>query len=238
MKIINLLCALVLAGPIAAGCVTTVTADGKPVVRAGTDGESGAAEVAGLLDRVKGEYLELNTRETERIVQEITDGNIDTIKKVMNDPNAYEPPVLFAYAAAVFDAGQYDTSMFWYYTAQLRARSDANKSKDESVQKGVTNLSLAYGQLIGRYALAHPDDLERTMRKVIEWDEMTERKYNPKWVAILGNEARISDTIRFCSPDEYGKIDREVRRGWRIGFEAAIKKIRDASMGFGGGAGR
>ena len=88
----------------------------------------------------------------------------------MDNPNDYEPPVLFAYADQVYKSGHYDTAMFWFYTAQLRARSDANKSLDKSVQEGVTRLSSVYSQTIGVYALEHPNELESTMKKVLEWD--------------------------------------------------------------------
>ena len=224
MKRLQLLTAVLTACILFTGCVT-VTSDGKPLKKEAPQNTT-SKEIAQMLNDVKGEYRELDSEKTNRLVQKISDGDIDVIKSVMNDPNSYEPPVLFAYANQVFQSGHYDTAMFWYYTAQLRARSDANKSKDNTVQNGVTNLSKIYGTSIGQYAIEHPDNLEETKKKVLEWDEISERKYNPKWVAILGNEAKIRDKIRFVTPDQYKIIDNEVRRGWRIGFEAAIKEIK------------
>lgn len=206
------------------GCVQ-VTKDGKPI----EEKKSNAPvhlELNKVLVSYKGEYLQLNYVQTERLVNEILSGNIDTIKSVLENPNDYEPPVLMAYADQVFMAGQPEVAMFWYYTAQLRARSDANKSLDSSVQDGVTKLSSTYGKSIGQYALANLDKLQKVMDKVIEWDKTSERNYNPKWVAILGQEALFSNKIRFRSEDEFEKINKAVRDGWIIGFNNTMKQLR------------
>lgn len=184
-------------------------------------------ELMEAIVKYKGEYASLDYERVERDVNKVLNSDIDFIKKVMNDPNNYEPPILFAYAHQVFLSGQYDIAMFWYYTAQIRARSDANKSLDKSVQKGVTELSIKYGQLIGKFALENPSNLENVMHKVLEWDEISERKYNPKWVAILGDEAKFGDKIRFVPENKYQQIDEEVRKGWEKGFKAAIVKIKN-----------
>lgn len=230
MSLNKFLAGLAITGLLCTGCVT-VTADGRPIKENGntTTGKT-SQELSQMLNTAKGEYLELDTQKTNRLVQEVTEGNLDTIKKVMDNPNDYEPPVLFAYAEQVYKSGHFDTAMFWFYTAQIRARSDANKSLDNTVQDGVTRLSSVYGQTIGRYALEHPNELESTMNKVLEWDRISQRNYNPKWVAVLGNESKISDTIRFQDPEKYKAIDEEVRRGWKIGFDAALKKIRESKL--------
>lgn len=230
MNFCRILACLTVAGILTTGCVT-VTADGRPVNDDSRKAAAGTSkELSQMLNTVKGEYLELNTQKTNRLVQEVTEGNLDTIRKVMDNPNDYEPPVLFAYAEQVYKSGHYDTAMFWFYTAQLRARSDANKSLDNSVQEGVTRLSSVYSQTIGRYAMEHPNELESTMKKVLEWDTISERNYDPRWVAILGNEAKLSDTIRFRDKSSFKAIDQEVRRGWKIGFDAALKRIRESKL--------
>ena len=152
---------------------------------------------------------------------------MNVIKDVMNDPNKYVPPVLLAYAEQVFEAGHPEVAMFWYYTAQLRARSDANKSLDKSVQRGVTALSVRFGTNIGTYAEQHLDQLELVMQKVLSWDEQSERNYNPKWVALLGDEAKFSQKVRFVDASKYKQVDEETRRGWKIGFDSAIRQLRE-----------
>lgn len=182
-------------------------------------------ELASLLGQVKGEYLDLNIENIEKTVKQISLGDIDTIKKVMDDPNAYEPPILFAYAEQVYNSGFYETALFWFYTAQLRARSDANKSFDKSVQTAVTAMSSRFAH-IGQYGIDNYEVLPQIVDKVVEWDKISERKYDPKWVAILGNESKISDKIRFRDSSEYEKINAEVRRYWKLGFESAYEQIK------------
>ena len=218
------LLAMLSIGFILSGCVQ-VTQDGKPI-KATPSNKSVHLELNKALTSFKGEYAQLKYEETNKIISEIFQGNIDTIKSVLEEPNKYEPPVLFAYADQVFLAGQPEVAMFWYYTAQLRARSDANKSLDSSVREGVTNLSNKYGNAIGQYALANLDKLQNVMVKVIEWDESSTREYDPKWVAILGQEAKFSNKIRFRSESEYKKINDSVREGWKLGFKNAIYQLR------------
>src|SRR5574344_726638 len=206
-------------------CVT-VSKDGKPVTNDTTKMQK---ELAEALNEMKGDYAELDYKRTDIIVKDIFAGDMTTIKSVLENPNNFEPPVLFAYADQVFKAGQPDIAMFWYYTAQLRARSDANKSYDKTVQLGVTKLSSNFGSDIGKYALDNLDALERTMSKVVEWDKTAIRNYNPKWVAILGDEAKIGSKIRFRDPSEYEKVNNATRDGWKQGFSAALKQLRTQS---------
>ncbi|MGN1392963.1 MAG: hypothetical protein ACI4V7_02765 [Succinivibrionaceae bacterium] len=205
------------------GCVT-VDKDGN-IIETDRSKSSLNSEIYTSLNEYKGEYRDLNFERIENYKKKILGSDIDTIKEVMNDPNNFEPPILFVYAEQVFLAGHRDVGMFWYYTAQLRARSDANKSLDKSVQKAVTELSIQHGQYIGKFAYENPSLLKDVMDKVLEWDKISERKYNPKWVALLGNEAKFSDTIRFVDESKYESINNEVRRGWKQGFDTAIQQI-------------
>lgn len=184
-------------------------------------------ELGEMFNVLQGEYADIDKERIDKISKEISNGDIDTIKMVMKDPNSFEPPILFAYSEQVFKSGNFDVAMFWYYTAQLRARSDANKSLDKSVHKGVTGLSVRYGSVIGKYALENQTKLKDVMKNVIEWDKISERSYNPKWVALLGDEAKFSSVIRFVSPNKYKTINDEVRKGWEAGFETAMKQLKE-----------
>lgn len=184
-------------------------------------------ELDEMFSVLQGEYADIDKERIDKISKEISNGDIDTIKMVMKDPNSFEPPILFAYSEQVFKSGNFDVAMFWYYTAQLRARSDANKSLDKSVHKGVTGLSVRYGSVIGKYALENKSILKDVMKNVIEWDKISERNYDPKWVALLGDEAKFSSVIRFVSPEKYKTINDEVRKGWEAGFETAMKQLKE-----------
>ena len=185
------------------GCVTQTYRNGIPVAE--EDNEAAKSreafrEISRVINSYKGEYADLHFEKTEKIMQEIADGDVDTIKEVMNSPDSFAPPVLMSYAVQVFRAGNYETAMFWYYTAQLRARN---------------------------FAKLNPEKLEITMKQVLEWDKTAVRKYNPKWVAVLGSEAKVSTKIRFIPEDQYAMADSETRRGWEQGFQAVLKKLKE-----------
>lgn len=220
----KVLLGLVLCLGLLNACVT-VPKDGKPKeVNPQTENQQ---ELSRALNELKGEYAGIDFEKTEQTIKSVSAGDMNVIKDVMNDPNKYVPPVLLAYAEQVFQAGHPEVAMFWYYTAQLRARSDANKSLDKSVQRGVTALSVRFGTNIGTYAEQHLDQLELVMQKVLSWDEQSERNYNPKWVALLGEEAKFSQKVRFVDASKYKQVDEETRRGWKIGFDSAIRQLRE-----------
>ncbi len=210
----------------ATGCVTVDKNGEKITVQEPDKNSQVYKELNSVIGSVKGEYAELDTQRIEDMVSKISSGDKDAIVEVMNHPDSYEPPILMAYAEVVYNAGHPKEAMFWYYTAQLRARSDANKSLDTSTHEGVTQLSERYGAKIGTYALANTDMLESAMKLVMQWDEVSERKYNPKWVAILGSEAKLSSTIRFRDISEYGKINAMTRKNFELGFQNALSQIR------------
>ena len=136
----------------------------------------------------KGEYRLLPMETTQRQVNAILQADQTTITDVQLHPNDVTPPVLFALAYQLFVQEHYHDALFWFYTAQLRARSDANKSLDTTTQQGVTKLSQQFGTEISAYAMQHPDQLEQAMIDVLHWDKMASRHYNPRWVALHGNE--------------------------------------------------
>ena len=154
------------------------------------------------------------------IVRSIKEGNENTFNAVLKSPNDFTPPVLMALADRIYDMGDYRAAMFWFYTAQLWARSDANKSLDPSVKDGVTGLSMQFGQRIGEYAKSHLAELHEAMALVLEWDGMSKRRYEPRWVAILGNDAKTETHIRFRPESEWKKIDADTRDGFEKGYRA------------------
>ena len=118
------------------------------------------------------------------------------------------------------------SALFWFYTAQLRARSDANKSLDPTTQQGVTELSNQFAKDINRYALGHLDELTITVNHVLTWDRQTKRYYDPRWVALHGQEAYTKTTIGFKPQSEWPVIDELTRQGFEKGFQQLLQKIR------------
>ena len=177
-------------------------------------------------DRPKGEFATIPSEKTQRAVLDLQNGNYHTLEAVLTDPNGFEPPVLFALAQQLFDQGEIEPALFWFYTAQLRARSDANKSLDPTTQQGVTELSGQFARDVNRYALGHLDELATTVQHVLVWDRQTTRYYDPRWVALHGQDAYSKTTIAFKPREEWRQIDELTRQGFEKGFQQLMKKMR------------
>jgi len=174
----------------------------------------------------QGEFAQLVRQPTEQAVNGLLSGNNQTLEAVLTDPNVYTPPVLFALAHQLYQQGEITPALFWFYTAQLRARSDANKSLDPTTQQGVTELSNQFAKDINRYALGHLDELTITVNHVLTWDRQTKRYYDPRWVALHGQEAYTKTTIGFKPQSEWPVIDELTRQGFEKGFQQLLQKIR------------
>ncbi len=174
----------------------------------------------------QGEFAQLVRQPTEQAVNALLSGNNQTLEAVLTDPNVYTPPVLFALAHQLYQQGEITPALFWFYTAQLRARSDANKSLDPTTQQGVTELSNQFAKDINRYALGHLDELTITVNHVLTWDRQTKRYYDPRWVALHGQEAYTKTTIGFKPQSEWPVIDELTRQGFEKGFQQLLQKIR------------
>jgi len=176
-----------------------------------------------------GEYRLLPLETTQRQVNAILQANQTTMTEVQLHPNNVTPPVLFALSYQLFVQDHFHDALFWFYTAQLRARSDANKSLDITTQQGVTKLSQQFGREITAYAKQHPDQLEQAMIDVLHWDKTAIRRYNPRWVALHGNEVLHQDTYAFMPMDRWPEIDRLTRDEFARGFARQMLQLRKGS---------
>ena len=204
MRLLCLLCALLLSA-----CVTV---DPK-------------AEQKALQPKLQPVFEALNNEKNQRAIFELQSGSNQALEAVLTDPNSYEPPVLFALAQQLYNHGEITPALFWFYTAQLRARSDANKSQDPTTQQGVTQLSGQYGAEVNRYGLTHLDELKSTINHVLAWDAQSARYYNPRWVALSGADAYTKQEIAFKPQEQWRKIDEETRNGFQQGFEQLLRKF-------------
>lgn len=188
-----------------------------------------AKENTDALIKPQGEYRLLPLETTQRQVNAILQADQSMLADVQVHPNEVTPPVLFALAYQLYVQAHYHDALFWYYTAQLRARSDANKSLDPSTKQGVTKLSGQFGADISAYAMQHPDQLEQAMIDVLRWDKTAIRRYNPRWVALHGNEVLHQDTYAFMPMERWPEIDRLTRDEFARGFARQILKFRNGS---------
>jgi len=190
-----------------AGCVTEI--DGKPVPPP---------------LEPKGEFAQLPFAATQQMMERLLAGEDKAKQEVLAAPNQQTPPVLFALALLLLQQGDQQGALFWYYTAQLRARSDANKSLDPTVSAGVTQLGNQFGAPIEQYAAEHPDMVRYIVPKVLRWDAKVTRQYDARWVALQGQDVRTKTVIAFQPQAKWPEIDRLTRDGFALGFRRAMQK--------------
>lgn len=190
-----------------------------------------SSQTAPTLFQPQGEYRLLPFDTMRHDVDQLLQGDKDTFNRVVADPNRVTPPVLFALSWVYFQQQDPDNALFWFYTAQLRARSDANKSLDTSTQQAVTQLSSQFGTDISTYALAHPEQMEWAMKKVLRWDKTAIRTYNPRWVALLGDEARQRQDYAFLPMDRWAAVDQMTHRDFARGFAELMIRLQRQQSG-------
>jgi len=143
--------------------------------------------------KAKGVYKEIDvTRHNEAI--EVMNGRNkklkqQTIDSILAKPNYYNPPVLYALSRELYNQGKKDKATFWFYTAQLRARYDANLCLDKSAKQSVSILNSEYGPDINKYAFQNIDSLEITVTKVVDFVRTNEEDYDHRWINLHGMSA-------------------------------------------------
>lgn len=174
----------------------------------------------------KGEFAQIDIQRSQDMMDEIAGGNGDAINKVLEQPNDYAPPVLYLISAIMFDNEYRDQALFWFYTAQLRARSDANKASDKSTHNAVTRYNQQFGRQIIPYATSNPDKLAGIVNQSLEWDSQQTRNYDPRWIALQGRDMLTETRVGFAPKDKWTEIDALTRSQYREGLERALAEVR------------
>ncbi|WP_445401995.1 hypothetical protein [Zobellella sp. An-6] len=174
----------------------------------------------------KGEFTQIDVSRSQQAMDAITGGNADTINEILQSPNDYAPPVLYLISAIMFDNDYQDQATFWFYAAQLRARSDANKSGDNTTHGAVTQLNQRFGTSIIPHALNNPDRLEAIVAQVLEWDSQQSRNYDPRWIALQGQDVVTETKVNFAPRDKWEEINALTRTQYRQGLSQAMTELR------------
>ena len=139
----------------------------------------------------KGVYREIDTKNDTRLMSLLLGPkNSDQSKligSIIQSPNTYDPPVLYALSKALFTSGKYNDAIFWFYLAQLRARYDVNRCADKTASAAQYNQT--FGPDINQYAFAHLSDLEKAISRVIAFERSNEEKYDQRWINLTGMDA-------------------------------------------------
>lgn len=173
----------------------------------------------------KGEFAQIDIKKSQDAMDTITGGNPNAINDILQTPNDYAPPVLYLISAIMFDNDYQDQATFWFYAAQLRARSDANKSGDETAHQAVSQLNQRFGAKITPYSMSNPTRLQSIVGQVLEWDEEQTRNYDARWVALQSKDVMTEDKVDFAPRDKWQEINALTRNQFRQGLEQAIAKL-------------
>lgn len=174
----------------------------------------------------KGEFAEINISKSQQAMDAITSGKGETINAILEAPNDYAPPVLYLISAIMFDNDYEDQATFWFYVAQLRARSDANKSGDETAHAAVSQLNQRFGAKITPYSMSNPERLKAIVSQVLEWDGEQKRNYDARWIALQSKDVLTESTIDFAPKQKWQEIDALTRNQFRQGLEQALTKLK------------
>ncbi|AEY00063.1 hypothetical protein GU3_01530 [Oceanimonas sp. GK1] len=175
----------------------------------------------------RGEFAQIDVSRSQQAMDDISGGKADTINTILQSPNDYAPPVLYLMSAIMFDNDYQDQGTFWYYAAQLRARSDANKSGDDTTHAAVSQLNQQFGVRIGPHSLGNPERLQSIVNQVLKWDSEQSRNYDPRWIALQGRDVVTETQVDFAPREKWQEIDALTRNQFRQGLEQALTEIRN-----------
>ncbi|MCC4264384.1 hypothetical protein LL240_07935 [Oceanimonas baumannii] len=175
----------------------------------------------------KGEFAQIDVSRSQQAMDDIAAGKAEAINTILQSPNDYAPPVLYLMSAIMFDNDYQDQGTFWYYVAQLRARSDANKSGDDTTHAAVSQLNQQFGLRIGPHSTSNPDKLQAIVSQVLQWDSEQTRNYDPRWIALQGQDVATQTTVNFAPEDKWQEINALTRNQYRQGLEQALTDLRN-----------
>ncbi len=124
---------------------------------------------------------------------------------VTDDPNPYTMPIgeltaniadlhpayYYALASRLFEDGQRDESVVWFYAGQLRyrARLTCHPEFEASGEPALFgSLQMVIGTMINEYAGADPEKWAGAMQRALDWDAEHENGFEPKSACGLAIE--------------------------------------------------
>jgi hypothetical protein len=94
-------------------------------------------------------------------------------REILNDPASLREPIeMFTPTLALFQSGQKQEALFWFYAAQLRTRYQLVFEQGDRGQLLQIMLSTV-GSPINNYGLSDTQNMQRTLDRVLEWDAKT-----------------------------------------------------------------
>ncbi len=139
---------------------------------------------------VTGVFKEIDVEKQNKAISVLTTGD-EEMKSTMRDiffqnPNKWNPPVVYALSKVLFEQGYKDEAALWFYIGQLRARIDANLCQDATARGAVAILNDKFGPTINLYALQDIKKLETIVKDVVAFVREHEGTYDHRWINLHG----------------------------------------------------
>jgi len=106
-----------------------------------------------------------------------------TVEQIKTGAPAVHPATLYLLAKQLFERGERDEAVFWFYVGQLRYRFylEANPHIDPTGDPALfSSLSEVIGLPINQYAFKNTAELVKTLGRVGEWDEKNPNGFTSK----------------------------------------------------------
>lgn len=154
-------------------------------------------------------------------------GFLIPIENIVKNPNKYAPPHLYRTAHNLYSEGRKDEAMFWFYTGQLRARYDANRSNNPYVSLEVGALNQKFGAPINKYAFNNIENLKSTMTEVVHFVENNQESYDPLWISRK-DQSRFTDpnTPQLKPKSDWPSIKKETIKEYQEGFKIVLDSLK------------
>lgn len=172
----------------------------------------------------KGEFAEIDVQEQNKMASRLKTKDQQAVETVLANPQNYNPVVLYTLSEVLFKTNK-EQSLFWFYSAQLKARSDANKSLDKSAGQAVAILNDTFGPKINQYAFSNIELLKTIVPQVVKRDEDTPRNYDPRWISLHGMDAFTSEVVAFEPKEKWPDINKSTREQYLNGFNEAMNSL-------------
>lgn len=101
-------------------------------------------------------------------------------EELTKDPHSLkEPIILFLSVPTLFQNGQKDKAIFWFYAAQLRAKLQFALERSDRGQL-LSVMQMTVGPQINNYAFQDVKKLDRILEQVLAWDKISPNPLVPK----------------------------------------------------------
>ena len=89
----------------------------------------------------RGPYASIDTKPslalTRALYMTAAHENDELVQDILENPGAFDPPILFALASLLYRQGNTEEAVFWLNAARLRAQFDAQRCTDVSARSAV-----------------------------------------------------------------------------------------------------